>query len=299
MHHDVVDLMLPAREGADAKLRRAATSERAMLSGMSSTGTGGTKLALGTGGLIPQVATQQAVTAALRAGYRHIDTAAAYGNEADVGAAIEHSGLPRSEVFVTTKLWNDDQGYEAALRAFDASLKRLRFDYVDLYLLHWPVPGKRLDSWRALERIFGEGRARAIGVSNFLVPHLQELIQRAAVLPAVNQIELHPFLQRRDTTEFCRQQGIVVEAYSPLTHAQRLREPAVMAVAESVGRTAAQVLLRWSLQRGNVVLPKSTKADRIEENFALFDFELDSEAMAKLSALEEDFATCWNPENVD
>jgi diketogulonate reductase-like aldo/keto reductase len=263
-------------------------------------------LELGTGAKIPQVglgvwqagsgkATRNAVAEALRAGYRHVDTARIYGNEADVGAAIRESAVPREEVFVTTKLWNDDQGYDRALRAFDQSLERLGLEYVDLYLLHWPVPGRRRDSWRALEKIFAEKRARAIGVSNFLVPHLEDLMKVAQVAPAANQIELTPFLQRRETLALCKQLGIVVEAYSPLTRGKRLNHPVVRAVAGEVKRTSAQVMLRWGIQRGAVILPKSVTPARIVENAALFDFILDAGQMARLDALEEGLVTGWDP----
>jgi diketogulonate reductase-like aldo/keto reductase len=263
-------------------------------------------LALGTGARIPQIglgvwqaprgsATRHAVATALRLGYRHVDTARIYGNEADVGAAVRASGLPREEVFVTTKLWNADQGYDRALHAFDESLERLGLGYVDLYLLHWPVAGQRLDSWRALERLHAERRARAIGVSNFLRPHLEELLGRAQVVPAVDQIELSPFLQRRETVAFCRKHGIVVEAYSPLTRGERLEHPVVLEVARGAGRSPAQVLLRWGLQHGFVVLPKSTRAERIAENAALFDFVLGAPEMAALDALEEGLTTGWDP----
>ena len=265
-----------------------------------------TTLPLSSGARIPQVGlgvwqtpsgaiTRQAIAAALDAGYRHVDTARIYGNEADVGAAVRASGVAREAVFVTTKLWNADQGYDRALRAFDASLERLGLDYVDLYLIHWPVAGKRLDSWRALERIQDEGRARSIGVSNFLVPHLEELLGKATRVPAVNQIELTPFLQRRETRALCARHGIVVEAYSPLTHGKRLDHPVVQEVARRVGRSVAQVLLRWGLQQGLVVLPKSTKPARIVENGALFDFTLDERAMNELDALEEGLVTGWDP----
>jgi diketogulonate reductase-like aldo/keto reductase len=261
---------------------------------------------LPTGARIPQVGlgvwqsprgdvTRDAVATALRLGYRHIDTARIYGNESDVGDGVRASGLPREQVFVTTKLWNADQGYDSAMRAFDASLERLRLDYVDLYLVHWPVPGKRLDSWRALERLYAEKRARAIGVSNYLRPHLQELLAHAHVAPAVNQIELSPFLQRRDAVAFCREKSIVVEAYSPLTHGARLGHPVVVVEARRVGRTPAQVLLRWGIQKGFVVLPKSTREERIQENGAIFDFKLDANAMSRLDALEEGLATGWDP----
>jgi len=264
------------------------------------------KLQLSSGGEIPQVGlgvwqsprgagTRNAVLAALRFGYRHVDTARIYGNEADVGAAVRDSGVPRAEIFVTTKLWNEDQGYESARRAFDASLERLGLDYVDLYLIHWPVGGKRLESWRALEELHAEGRARAIGVSNFLVPHLRELLAKSRERPAVNQIELTPFLQRRDTRALCREHAIVVEAYSPLTRGLRFNHPIVAGVARRVQRTPAQVLLRWGVQHGHVVLPKSTRAERIAENGALFDFTLDDDAMAALDGLEEGLVTGWNP----
>jgi diketogulonate reductase-like aldo/keto reductase len=263
-------------------------------------------LALNNGVRIPRVGlgvfqsargeeTRQAVSAALRLGYRHIDTAAAYRNEEDVGRAIRESGIARAEIFVTTKLWNSDQGFDSALRAFGASLARLGLDYLDLYLLHWPVPDKRLDSWRALERLYAEQRVRAIGVSNFMVHHLDELLAHANVVPAVNQIEVSPFLQQREVRARCAQRGILVEAYSPLTKGQRLAHPVVRDIAREVGRSPAQVLLRWGLQQGLVVLPKSTHEARIRENAALFDFTLGEEAMARLDGLEEGFATGWDP----
>jgi diketogulonate reductase-like aldo/keto reductase len=243
----------------------------------------------------PGAPTRDAVRIALELGYRHVDTARIYGNEADVGAAVKASGVPRDQIFVTTKLWNDDHGYDTALRALDKSLQRLGLDHVDLYLIHWPVEGKRRDSWRALETAFEDGRARAIGVSNYLVPHLDELLGSAKHKPHVNQIELSPFLQRRATVALCKQHGIVVEAYSPLTRGERLDHPVVRAVARTAGRTAAQVLLRWGVQHGFVVLPKSVRRERIAENAALFDFELDASLMRQLDALEEDLTTGWDP----
>lgn len=264
-----------------------------------------TNVPLRTGSAIPQVGLgvwqaspedcRSAVAAALRLGYRHIDTARIYGNEADVGAAIRDSGIPREHVFITTKLWNDDQGYDAALRAFDASAKRLGVEYIDLYLIHWPVPGKRLDSWRALEKLRADKRARTIGVSNFLVHHLEELFGAANEKPAVNQIELTPFLQRRDTVDLCKREKIVVEAYSPLTRGKRLGHPVIEAIADELGRSPAQVLLRWNIEHGNVVLPKSVRPERIAENGALFDFQLSPEQLARLDALEENLATGWDP----
>jgi len=267
-------------------------------------------IALNTGAHMPMVglgvyqaprgaATRDAVVAALRAGYRHVDTARVYGNEKDVGAAIAASGIPRSEIFVTTKLWNEDQGYDSALRAFDDSLGRLGLDYIDLYLIHWPVPHARLESWRALEKIFGDKRARAIGVSNFMTHHLDELLAKAKVVPAVNQFELSPFLQHRDTRATCAKHAIVVEAYSPLTRGKRLAHPAITAIAKRIGRTPAQVMLRWGIQQGVVVLPKSVHEERIVENAQLFDFVLDAAAMRELDALDEGLATGWDPRDQD
>jgi diketogulonate reductase-like aldo/keto reductase len=264
----------------------------------------GRNLQLNNGVSIPQVGlgvwqagggTKRAVVAALAAGYRHIDTAAVYGNEAQVGAAIAEAGVPREQVFVTSKLWNQDHGYDKALAAYDTSLKRLKLDYLDLYLVHWPVAGLRLESWRALERLAADGRVRAIGVSNFLVPHLQELTASAKVLPAVNQIELTPFLQRAPTVALCRELGITLEAYSPLTRGQRLSHPVVVELAQAAARSPAQILLRWGIQKGFVILPKSVQPARIAENAALFDFELDPTAMQRLDALEEGLVTGWDP----
>jgi diketogulonate reductase-like aldo/keto reductase len=239
--------------------------------------------------------TKNAVLDALRLGYRHIDTAKIYGNEADVGAAVRESGIPREQIFVTTKLWNDDQGYDRAKRAFDASLERLGLDYVDLYLIHWPVAGKRLDSWRALEAIAAEGRAKSIGVSNYLVPHLEELLEHAKEIPAANQIELHPFLQHRDTRALCAKHHIVVQAYSPLVRGRRLDDGVVGEIAKRAKKTPAQILLRWGIEHGHAILPKSTHEERIRENADLFDFTLDADAMKKLDALEDGRAEAWDP----
>jgi len=244
----------------------------------------------------PGDATRAAVTSALEAGYRHVDTAAIYRNESDVGAAIRASGLPSGSVWVTTKLANTDQGARTARRAFEASLARLGFEAVDLYLLHWPHE-RRLESWRVLEQLHAEGLARSIGVSNFLVRHLDELLANASVPPAVNQIELSPFLYRSrvDSVQRCAEEGIAVEAYSPLTKGRRLHDPTVGAIAEEVGRTPAQVLVRWSLQKGFVVLPRSSNHARIAENADVFDFLLEDRQMARLDALDEGLTTGWDP----
>jgi diketogulonate reductase-like aldo/keto reductase len=240
--------------------------------------------------------TRTAVAAALAAGYRHVDTAAVYRNEADVGAAIRESGLAPGSVWVTTKLATADQGTATARRAFEGSLDRLGLDAVDLYLLHWPHE-RRLESWRVLEQLNTEGLARSIGVSNFLVRHLDELLAHASVPPAVNQIELSPFLyhSREDTLLRCAGAGIAVEAYSPLTKGRRLSDSTVAAIATEVGRTPAQVLIRWSLQKGFVVLPRSSNAARIAENAAVFDFTLGDGQIARLDDLDEGLTTGWDP----
>jgi len=240
--------------------------------------------------------TKRAVEAALAAGYRHVDTASVYRNETDVGAAIRASGLPPSSVWVTTKLANRDQGGATARRAFEVSLEQLGLDAIDLYLLHWPHE-LRLESWRVLEQLHSEGLARSIGVSNFLVRHLDELLAHASVPPTVNQIELSPFLYRtrEDTLRRCAEAEIAVEAYSPLTKGRRLEDSTVATIAGEVARTPAQVLIRWSLQKGFVVLPRSSNAGRITENAAVFDFALDDGQIARLDALDEGLTTGWDP----
>jgi diketogulonate reductase-like aldo/keto reductase len=244
----------------------------------------------------PGGGTQAAVAAALAAGYRHVDTATVYRNEADVGAAIRASGLRLESVWVTTKLANADQGAATARRAFEASLDRLGMDAVDLYLLHWPQE-RRLESWKVLEQLHSEGLSRSLGVSNFLVRHLDELLATASTPPVVNQIELSPFLyrSREDIVRRCVEEGIALEAYSPLTKGRRLGDPTVGTIAAEVGRTPAQVLIRWSLQKGFVVLPRSSNADRIAENAAVFDFMLGEPQMERLDALDEGLTTGWDP----
>ncbi|MFG2648692.1 aldo/keto reductase [Streptomyces sp. NPDC048436] len=240
---------------------------------------------------VPDDEAASAVTTALEAGYRSIDTAAIYGNEEGTGKAIAASGIAREELFVTTKLWNSDQGYDSTLRAFDTSLEKLGLDHVDLYLIHWPLPSKNLaaDTYKAFEKIQADGRARSIGVSNFLPEHLEKLLAETSVIPAVNQIELHPHLQQRASREFHAEQGIATEAWSPLGQGKGLLEvPAIVAIAQKHGRTPAQIVLRWHIQLGNVVIPKSVTPSRIKENIDVFSFELDPEDMAAISALNED-----------
>ncbi|MFF3948146.1 aldo/keto reductase [Streptomyces sp. NPDC001902] len=238
---------------------------------------------------VPDDEAATAVATALEAGYRSIDTAALYRNERGTGRAIAASAIPREELFVTTKLWNTDQGHDNALRAFDASLDKLGLDYVDLYLIHWPTPARGLygETWRALEKIHADGRARAIGVSNFPVAQLQHLLDEGGVVPALNQIELHPNLPQGGLRAFHAGHGIATEAWSPLGQGRGLLdEPALAALAAKHGRTPAQVVLRWHLQLGNVVIPKSVTPSRIRENIDVFGFELDGEDLAAIDALD-------------
>ena len=237
---------------------------------------------------VPPEDTQAVVELALDAGYRHIDTAGAYRNEKGVGAAIEASGLAREDLFVTTKLWNSEQGFDTTLAAFEASLGRLGLDHVDLYLIHWPVPteDRFVDTWRAFERIHGEGRSRTIGVSNFRLEDLERLEAETAVRPTVNQIELHPRLQQAELRAWHAEHGIVTEAWSPLAQGELLDDETIAAIAARHGKTPAQAILRWHLQLGNVVFPKSVTPARIRENLELFDFELSDPEMAEFERLD-------------
>ncbi len=237
---------------------------------------------------VPPVETQEVVELALEAGYRHVDTAAAYRNEEGVGAAIEASALTREQVFVTTKLWNSAQGYDSTLAAFEASLGRLGFDYVDLYLIHWPVPSEDrfVDTWRAFERIHEEGRARTIGVSNFRVEDLERLEAETDTRPTLNQIELHPRLPQAELRIWQGEHQIATEAWSPLAQGDLLDEPTITAIAERHGKTPAQTILRWHLQLGNIVIPKSVTPERIRENIELFDFELSEDDLRAIDGLD-------------
>jgi diketogulonate reductase-like aldo/keto reductase len=239
--------------------------------------------------------THQSVLDALSVGYRHIDTAAIYGNESDVGQAILDSGIARSEVFVTTKLWNQQQGYESALRALERSLQLLKMEYVDLYLVHWPVPGKRYESWRALEKLKADGRARSIGVSNFTVHHLQDLLSRSKTVPAVNQVEFSPFLFQQDLLAFCTETRIQLEAYSPLARGRRLRNSTLVEIAKRHQKSPAQIMLRWALELGLVVIPKSVRPERIRENANVFDFKLSPTDHERMAELNENLRTDWDP----
>ena len=248
---------------------------------------------------VPPAETIEAVTRALDAGYRHIDTAAMYGNEEGVGRAIAQSGIPRDEVFVTTKLNNDAHGSEAALRAFETSRSRLGLEVVDLYLIHWPLPAqdRYVETWRALEKLLHDGAVRAIGVSNFQPAHLQRLAEETETVPAINQIELHPYLTQAALREYDATHGIATESWSPLAKGGALlRDQVVTSLAEKYGRTPAQIVLRWHLQLGLVVIPKSVTPARIEENIAVFDFELDADDVEAISGLNRDERTGPDPD---
>ncbi|MFC9623917.1 aldo/keto reductase [Streptomyces sp. NPDC056930] len=247
---------------------------------------------------VPDDQTTAAVSAALEAGYRSIDTAAIYGNETGVGRALTASGLPREDLFVTTKLWNADQGYDSTLRAFDASLAKLGLDRIDLYLIHWPTPARDLylGSWRAIERLAADGRIGAAGVSNFQPAHLQRLLDNSELVPAVNQVELHPGLQQAELRAFHAEHGIATEAWSPLAQGAVLSDPAITTIAERTGKSPAQVVLRWHLQLGNIVIPKSVTPSRIRQNLDLFDFQLTDADMAAIAATDRDLRTGPHPD---
>lgn len=241
---------------------------------------------------------QQAVEWALEAGCRLIDTAAAYGNEREVAAALQSAGVPRQEVFITTKVWNDDQGYEQTLRAFDRSLERLQLDVVDLYLIHWPVKEHRRETWRALEKIYADGRARAIGVSNYYGPHLDELFEQANITPAVNQFEFSPYCYLPDVLTYCREKNIQSEGYAPLVRGEKKDDSRLVELADEYGKTTFQVLVRWSLQHGVVTIPKSVKRDRIRENFDVLDFTITDEDMALLNTFYDNTRVAPDPRDI-
>jgi len=250
---------------------------------------------------VPDQETTAAVSHALEAGYRSIDTAAIYGNERGVGKAIADSGIAREDLFVTTKLWNEHQGYDTTLAAFDASLDKLGLDHVDLYLIHWPTPARDLylDTYRALEKILADGRTRAIGVSNFQVSHLRRLLDHTGITPAVNQVELHPGLQQQELRAFHAEHGIATEAWSPLAQGAVLGDEAVVRVAEAHGVTPAQVVLRWHLQTGNIVIPKSVTPERIRQNLDVFGFQLTPADLAALAGLDRGLRTGPDPDTLN
>ena len=250
---------------------------------------------------VPDAEVTDAVATALEVGYRSIDTAAAYQNEDGVGRALARTDVPREEIFLTTKVWNDEHGYESTLRAFDASAKRLGQEVVDLYLIHWPVPSKDayVDTWRALLELRSQGRIRAAGVCNFQPAHLQRLLDETGELPALNQIELHPRLQQTELRAFHAQHGVVTEDWSPLASGELLSDPLIAGIAQRLSRTPAQVILRWHVELGNVVIPKSVTPSRIAENFAIFDFELEPADLAAIQGLNRDERTGPDPDTFD
>ncbi|PES10015.1 aldo/keto reductase [Bacillus cereus] len=245
----------------------------------------------------------EAVKSAIKAGYRSIDTAAIYGNEKAVGegirAGIKEAGISREDLFITSKVWNSDQGYETTLAAYEESLKKLELDYLDLYLVHWPVEGKYKDTWRALETLYKEKRVRAIGVSNFQIHHLQDVMKDAEIKPMINQVEYHPRLTKKELQAFCKEQGIQMEAWSPLMQGQLLDNETLQEIAEKHGKTTAQVILRWDLQNGVITIPKSTKEHRIIANADIFNFELTKEDMEKIDALNQNHRVGPDPDNFD
>ncbi|HDR7335884.1 TPA: aldo/keto reductase [Bacillus cereus] len=245
----------------------------------------------------------EAVKSAIKAGYRSIDTAAIYGNEKAVGegirAGIKEAGISREDLFITSKVWNSDQGYETTLAAYEESLKKLELDYLDLYLVHWPVEGKYKDTWRALETLYKEERVRAIGVSNFQIHHLQDVMKDAEIKPMINQVEYHPRLTLKELQAFCKEQGIQMEAWSPLMQGQLLDNETLQEIAHKYGKTTAQIILRWDLQNEVVTIPKSTKEHRIVANADIFNFELTKEDMEKIDALNENHRVGPDPDNFD
>ena len=257
------------------------------------------RLGLGTFKAVDGTQTYNSASWAIEAGYRHFDTAAFYNNEGSIGAATAESGLPRERFFLVTKVWNDDQGYDSTLRAFDASRAKLRSDYIDLYLIHWPLKGLRGDTWKALQRLLEDKACRAIGVSNYTTRHLDELLATSPIVPAVNQIEFNPFLYRKELMDYCQSRNIAVEAYCPLSRARKLDDPRLQEIARRVEKTPAQVAIRWALQHDLVVIPKSVHRERIIENSQVFDFELSSADMSDLDGLNENFwviTPAFNPE---
>ncbi len=240
----------------------------------------------------------QSVKAAIKNGYISIDTAAIYGNEEGVGQAIKESGVPREELFITTKLWNSEQGYESTLAAFETSMNKLGLDYLDLYLIHWPGKDKYKETWKAFEKLYKDGRVRAIGVSNFLVHHLEDLLSSAEIKPMVNQVEFHPHLTQKELLAFCKNEGIQLEAWSPLKQGQLLSEPVLEDLAHKYNKSVAQVILRWDLQHGVVTIPKSIKEHRIIENANIFDFELSAEDMDKIDGLNQDSRAGSHPDTM-
>ncbi len=238
---------------------------------------------------------EQAVSDALEIGYRLIDTAALYNNETEIGNAVKISEVPRNEIFITTKVGNNDQGYDSTLRAFEVSMQKLKMDYVDLYLVHWPIKGKRKSTWLALEKLYTEKRVRAIGVANYLIPFLEELFTYSNITPVLDQVELTPWLFQKNLLEYCSSRNIVMQSYSPITRGIKLNDPRLLKLCTKYEKTPAQIVLRWNIDHGISTIPKSSKKVRLQENFDVFDFELSKEDILTIDNFNEDFRICENP----
>lgn len=243
--------------------------------------------------------TQNAVIDALDAGYLHVDTAKVYGNEKDIGKVFQEKKIADEYIFLTTKLWNSDQGYKNTLKAYEKSIALLNVNYLDLFLIHWPVKGKRLDSWKAMEELYEKGKIKAIGVSNFTIKHLTELIENASIIPAINQVEFSPYLFQIDLLNFCRDNKIQLETYSPLTRGQKLNDPKLVEIAHKYSKSPAQILIRWAIQHSLIVIPKSINKSRIIENANIFDFKISNEDMHIMNEFNEGLRTCWDPTKID
>lgn len=243
--------------------------------------------------------TEESVSKALEVGYRAIDTATIYENEGSVGKAVAESGIPRQEVFITTKVWNTDQGYDSTLSVFDESLKKLKIDYVDLYLIHWPVKNRSLDTWRALEKLYEDGLVRAIGLSNYKIRHIEEILAACKVKPTLNQVEYHPQLQHVELHQFCKKNQIQLQAWAPLMQGKALVLPEIIEISQKYGKTPAQVLIRWDLQHEVVTIPKSSTPERIAENAEVIDFHLSEEDMARIDSLNREQQVSEYPDDID
>lgn len=242
---------------------------------------------------------EKAIEVGLEAGYRHFDTAALYGNEEEIGNVLKNTGVKREDIFITTKVWNDDQGYDNTMKAIDVSLDKLQTDFVDLYLVHWPIPEKRAATWDAMIQLYDDRKARSIGVSNYTSKHIDELMKKSSITPAVNQIEITPFLYQKELAEKCESYDIKIQAHSPLVRGSQMNNPVLVEVANKYGKSTAQVLIRWSLEKGFVVLPKSSNPNRIKENIDVFDFELTAEDIIKIDSLNNNMRISWDPSELE
>lgn len=256
-------------------------------------------LGFGTYLIKPGKQAYEAVRYALDVGYRHIDTASMYANEESIGLAIKDSGIPREEIFVTTKVWNTEQGYEESISAFYKSLKKLNTGYIDLYLIHWPQAKTRMETWRALIKLYDDKKVRAIGVSNYTIHHMEEVMHKSPFKPLVNQVEFSPYLYQKDLQTYCRRRKIIIEAYTPLVRGKKLNEPKLVELAKKYGKSPAQILIRWAIQVGTVVLPKSKTPGRIKENSEVFDFEISEDDMDYMETFNEGFRVAWDPTDIE